>query len=100
MSPASNTTISPGTNSVDLTLMRFPSRITFASGDDMSFKASIASSALFSWYTPSTALRITTKRIIIPSDNASSVTPPDSTIPTPVETTAATNNTRIMKSLN
>ena len=48
MSPASKRTTSPVTNSVDLTDMSLPSRITLALGVDISFKALIASSALAS----------------------------------------------------
>ena len=67
ISPASKSTISPGTSSWDLMVSTLPFRRTLASGEAISFKASMASSALASWMTPMIAFKTTTKRIITAS---------------------------------
>ena len=94
-SPASNKTTSPGTKSKLLTVWTCPSRLTLASGEAISFKASIASSAFASWKTPIIAFKITTIKI-----TTASATPSPSATPTNAETAAATKSTAIIKSLN
>ena len=90
-SPASNKTMSPGTNSSLLTVMTCPSRRTFAFGEDISFNASMACSALASWITPKMAFKIPTPKMIIESTTSWEKT---------AEMTAAANKTIIIKSLN
>ena len=66
-SPASSTTISPGTSSSLFKVTIFPSRITLLVAAAISCRAAMAASALLSCTTPSTALIITTAIIIITS---------------------------------
>ena len=65
VSPSSKTTISPTTNSLDLTLNLLPSLITVLSGDDNCFKASNDVWALISWTVPIIELRIITAKMIM-----------------------------------
>ena len=66
-SPASRITISPGTSSSLFFTSIFPPRITFDVAAAISCRASIAFSALLSCRTPSTALMMTTARIMTTS---------------------------------
>ena len=66
-SPASRITISPGTSSSLFFTSIFPPRITFDVAAAISCRASIAFSALLSCRTPSTALMMTTVRIMTTS---------------------------------
>ena len=91
ISPASNKTISPGTKSWGLTVMTLPSRRTRASGEAISLRASMASSALDSWTTPIMALSTTTRRMMTASCHSWLATK---------ETAAAITRMIIMKSLN
>ena len=63
MSPASSSTMSPGTTWAEGTTDRTPSRSTFALGEDMAFRLSRDFSALKCWTVPSTALRIRTAKM-------------------------------------
>ena len=65
--PASNRTISPTTKSSAWIWLTCPSRITMQTAADMVCKASMACSALFSWYTPKMALSSTTARMMMTS---------------------------------
>ena len=90
-SPASNRTISPGTNSSLLIVTVWPLRKTLAFGVDISLSASIACSAFASWTTPMIALIMTTAKIIIESTTSWETT---------AEIIAAASKTMIIKSLN
>ena len=70
-SPASNSTISPTTRFSLGVITTLPSRSTLEVAADISCSASIAFSALLSWNTPSTALRITTARMMMTSEGNS-----------------------------
>ena len=63
-SPASRMTMSPGTSSSLRSMTIFPSRSTLLVAAVISWRASMAFSALLSWYTPSTALMSTTIRMM------------------------------------
>ena len=90
-SPASSKTTSPTTNSSLGTMVRMPSRRTRLFACAIFCNASMAFSALLSWYTPNTALMSTTARMMITSAKESfcktAVTP---------DTTAAAISTRII----
>ena len=66
-SPVFINKISPGTISLDGTLITFPPRITFERGVDKTLSDSISFSALLSCSIPTIALVITITRIIIVS---------------------------------
>ena len=63
-SPASRITMSPGTSTSLRSRDILPSRSTLLVAAVISWRASMAFSALLSWYTPRTALMSTTIRII------------------------------------
>ncbi len=63
MSPASSSTMSPGTTSAEGISTRTPSRSTLALGADMAFRLSRDFSALKCCTVPSTALRISTAKM-------------------------------------
>ena len=71
LSPASSTTTSPGTSPALSMVTICPSRSTFDFAAVISLRAAMASSALFSWITPSTELRTTTNNIMKTSDGFS-----------------------------
>ena len=71
LSPASSMTTSPTTSSLLSTLTICPSLSTFDLAAVICFKASMASSALFSCTTPSTELSMTTNNIMKTSDGFS-----------------------------
>ncbi len=93
-SPASSTTRSPTTSSLDGIVSIFPSRMTLVWEADISWSAASASSALDSWTTPSTALTTTTKQMITTSAKSGS---PWATL-VRAEITAATISMMIMGS--
>ncbi len=66
-SPASSTITSPGTSASAFTVSWWPSRSTFAVAAAICCSASMAASALFSWYTPRQALISTTASMMIVS---------------------------------
>ena len=66
-SPASSTSTSPATSSSLGTVTSFPPRRTRLCAALSSFRAAMACSALLSWYTPSTALMMTTMRMMMTS---------------------------------
>ncbi len=70
-SPASKRITSPTTRSSLLTTCGLPSRITLELAADIACKASIAFSALLSWYTPRIEFITTTPKIMITSANDS-----------------------------
>ena len=88
--PASNNTLSPGTNSCAGITLIFPSRITVALGAAILRNASTAFSARYSCTKPMMALMITISKIIIVSV----------TSPMMPDITAAAINTIIIKSWN
>ena len=63
MSPASSSTMSPGTTWAEGITVRMPSRSTLALGADMAFRLSRDFSALKCWTVPSTALRSSTAKM-------------------------------------
>ena len=63
MSPASSSTMSPGTTWAEGITVRTPSRSTLALGADMAFRLSRDFSALKCWTVPSTALRSSTAKM-------------------------------------
>ena len=66
-SPASSSTTSPTTSSAEGTTVTLPPRSTRLVAADIACSASIAFSALFSWYTPRAAFTMTTNSMIITS---------------------------------
>ena len=63
MSPASSSTMSPGTIWAEGTMVRAPSRRTLAVGEDMAFRLSRDFSALKCWTVPRMALRMRTAKM-------------------------------------
>ena len=94
-SPASSTITSPGTNSSLRTVRCSPSRITLLVAAAISCKAAMAFSALLSCNTPSTALIVTTARMMI----TSAMDSPCIRLVTP-EIRAAASKIKIMGSAN
>ena len=90
MSPASRSTMSPGTTSVEGISMRIPSRSTLALGDDMALRLSRDFSALRYCTEPRIALRISTAKMTMVL----------STFSDSAEITAATIRIMTSKSLN
>ena len=90
MSPASSSTMSPGTIWAEGITSRSPSRSTRAVGADMAFKLSRDFSALQCWTVPSTALRISTAKMTMVL----------STLPDSMEITAAAMRITTSRSLN
>ena len=90
ISPASKTTISPMTKSLQLTFVITPPRKTFACDSVIFFKLSSAFSAFCSWQNPITALRMTINKMIDPSTYS----------PKQSETIPATNKIKIIISAN
>ena len=96
LSPASRAITSPGTSSeLGITIIS-PERYTLLCAALIACRASMADSALFSWYTPRTALAKTTNRII----NTSASSLPSEIIPVIADITAAAISTSIIGFLN
>ena len=90
ISPASTSTISPGTTSAEGTTSRAPPRTTLAEGEDMALRLCRDFSALQCWTVPSTAFRSSTAKMTIVL----------SALPDSMEITAAASRITTNRSLN